>query len=100
MQIKSMLRFGILIGLTLATSTVFAERFFNVSKKKVKVSVTDLNEDEIKDFMLAPMSHKILDLSQWKNSGISVVVKPLRSSLLEKKRDKSATCEVCKQAVE
>lgn len=102
MLIKSIIKNCLLLSLALASSSLFGERFLNVSKKKVKISVIDLNQDsEIKSFVLAPMSHKIIDLTQFKGSGIGIVLKPMRSSyLLERRHDKSDKCEQCGQIVE
>lgn len=90
------------IGITSISTSLFSERFFNVTDKKLKISVVDLKQhQEKKQFVLSPGSHKIFDLSQFKDLGVYISIKPVKSSfLLERKKDKAQLCELCHQAVE
>jgi len=103
MKAASIIQYSFIIFASCASTITFAERFLNVSSKKIKVSVVDIDQNhEKKVFVLAPMSHKLIDLSKlWKDKGVYITVKPMRASYLaEKKLDKADKCEQCSQTIE
>src|ERR1700722_8104475 len=85
--------------LSLISSQAFAERFLNVSSKKMKVTIIDkVSKAKIKQFDLKPLHPENIDLSKH-SQGIIISAKPMRSLYLMEKKINDL-CQDCGKKIE
>lgn len=95
-----MKRHLILITLfSIFTQNIFAERFINVSTKKMKITIIDkATKAKIKQFDLKPLHPEDIDLSKY-TQGVMISVKTMRGSYLAERKVEDM-CQDCGKKVE
>ncbi len=84
---------------SLCTNTVFAERFLNVSTKKVKITIFDkATKEKVKQFDLKPLHPEDVDLSKY-TQGVTITVKAVKGSYLSERKLEDL-CHNCGKKVE